>query len=103
MAIVICCVAAVILYITVPKINPALKHNLTIDTHGIVPYFLKITAGNFKYTETILDESFTITLIHGEYDVQVCYYDIEGKTRCETNRVYLDEDVTTEFFVVIEE
>jgi len=95
--IVISVIVTMVLFITTPRTNPyENKYNLRIDTHGIKVYTLKISGQEPK---VITELNHSLLLNHGEHYIEACYYDLEGKMKCEGQRIWLDEDLVVEFFV----
>ena len=97
--ILICLIIMIAFFIIdVPK-EPRHYHTLTIDTHGIDAYFLTITSVSGVEKHTLINDTFSKLLIHGEYFLDVCYWNVNNTKKCEGQRVWLDEDKTVDFFV----
>jgi len=101
--VIICGILIPVLYFTTPKIDPNLKHTLTIDAHGIKNYFLTIESKFSKESITIIEHNYSIVLDHGEYQLDACYYNVNNTMKCEGQRIWLDEDLTIDFFLELEE
>ena len=97
--IVICFVAMVIFFFISPPPNPHLYHRLTVDTHGIDIYYLTVTSNAGTNSYTFVDETFSEVLTHGEYYLEACYWNVNNTKKCESQRIWLDEDITIDFFM----
>ena len=90
----------VVLYFTTPPPpEPKLQYRLTIDTHGIDTYYLTIKSKSGTISETVVGYDYGIKLDLGEYNIEVCYWNVNNTKKCESQRIWLDEDVNIDFFV----
>jgi len=97
--IVISVIVMMALFITTPRTDPYKnKYNLRIDTHGIEVYTFKISGQESKVITTL---NYSMLLNHREHYIEACYYDLEGKMKCEGQRIWLDEDLVVEFFIEV--
>jgi len=99
--IVIAVVAVGIYLATPPTQEPVvdLYHQITIDTHGINIYYLTIESNSETKSVTVVNYTYSTTLHHGEYHIEACYWNVNNTMKCESQRVWLDEDLTIEFFI----
>ena len=97
--IIICLIAVPIFYFAAPRPEPNLYHTLTIDTHGISHYTLTIESKEGIESLTIPTSTYDMILNHGRYNLEACYYNVNNTLKCESQSIWLDEDVTIDFFV----
>jgi len=97
--IMVCFIAMIVFFINDTPSERTFYHQLTIDTHGVDTYYLTIESNRGTETQTIVNEVFTKTLPHGEYNLEACYWNVNNTKKCEGQRIWLDEDVTIDFFI----
>ena len=98
--IILCCLFGLIFYFVGPSdTSQQFEFYLTIDTNDIDIYYLTIESSSWEESITVVNYTYSTQLPLGEYYVEACYYNVNNTMRCESQRIWLDENLEVKFFV----
>lgn len=96
---IVCTFIAIGFYYITPKIPNPHYYRISFETHGINYFTYELKSNTRTYTDTVTDKNYTTIILGDTYDVNACFYNIDGYPQCEGRQnITIDKDMRIELF-----